>query len=125
MKMSDKPGELSTKAAVGVAYAGLGVLLGATAGAMTFIATWVYCALTYGFVLGLGLGWFPAAICAGAIGWLVALFWGAALVLLLLALGVAAAILLAAHSTVLGYAAMGALCGFAIWYLSPKWLRGG
>jgi hypothetical protein len=76
------------------------------AGAVMFFVTWIYCAMTYGFVLGLGLGWFPAAICAGAIGWLVAFFWGAAVVLLLLGAILATAI--AANSTLLAYAASGA-----------------
>ena len=36
--MSDKPAELSTKQAVGIAYAGLGAVLGIAAGAITFFA---------------------------------------------------------------------------------------
>jgi hypothetical protein len=122
--MSDKPAELSTRQTVGIAYAGLGAVFGVTAGVITFIATWIYCAMTYGFVLGLGLGWFPAAICAGVIGWLVALFWGAALLLLVLAVGIVIAIALAEHSAVLAYAVIGGVCGLAIWYVSPSWLKG-
>jgi hypothetical protein len=121
--MSDKPAGLSTKQTVGVAYAGLGTVLGIAAGVITFIATWICCAFTYGFVLGLGLGWFPAAICAGVIGWLVALFWGVAVVLLLL--NIILAIAIAANSTVLAYAAFGAAIGWLIWRFSPPWLKGG
>jgi hypothetical protein len=122
--MSDKPAELSTKQAVGIAYAGLGAVLGIAAGAITFFAIWIYCAMTYGFVLGLGLSWFPAAVCAGVIGWFVAIFWGAALVLLVLTVGAVIAVALAAHFTVLAYAAIGGLCGLAIWFVSPSWLKG-
>jgi hypothetical protein len=53
--MSDKPAELSTKQTVGVAYAGLGAVFGIAAG-----------------------------VSGGVIGWLVALFWGVAVVILLL-----------------------------------------
>jgi hypothetical protein len=120
--MSDKPAELSTKQKVGIAYAGLGAVFGIAAGAITFIASWIYCVMTYGFVLGLGLGWLPAAICAGVIGWLVALFWGVAIVLLLL--GAILAIAIAANSTVLAYAAFGAGIGWLIWRFSPSWLSG-
>jgi len=122
--MSDNPTGLSTKQTVGLAYAGLGAVFGIAVGAITFVATWIYCAMTYGFVLGLGLGWFPAAICAGVVGWLVAIFWGAALVVLALAVGTAIAVALAAHSTFLAYLSLGAFCGFAIWYVSPRWLKG-
>jgi hypothetical protein len=122
--MSDKPAELSTKQTVGVAHAGLGAVFGFTAGVITFIATWIYCATTYGFVLGVGLGWFPAAICAAVTGWLVAVFWGAALALLVLAVGIVIAIAIASHSTVLAYAVLGGFCGFAIWCVSPSWLKG-
>jgi hypothetical protein len=37
---------------------------------ITFIAAWIYCIVTYGFLLGVGLGWLPAiitAIVAGAL----------------------------------------------------------
>lgn len=30
-----------------------------------FIGAWIYCIATYGFLLGVGLGWLPAAITAG------------------------------------------------------------
>ena len=39
-------------------------------GGITFVASWIYCVITYGFLLGVGLGWLPSiitAIIAGAI----------------------------------------------------------
>ena len=51
-----------------------------------FIGSWIYAIATYGFFLGVGLGWFPALVIAG----LASLFWPliwlaiAALVVLLL-----------------------------------------
>jgi hypothetical protein len=121
--MSDEPTELSTKQTVGVAYAGLGALFGITAGVITFIATWIYCVTTYGFVLGVGLGWFPAAICAAVIGWLVAIFWGVALLLLVLS-GILLAVALSTHSAFLAYPLMGAAVGWLVWRLAPKSLSG-
>lgn len=34
-----------------------------TAG-VVFIGCWIYCIATYGFLLGVGLGWLPSWICA-------------------------------------------------------------
>ena len=31
---------------------------------VTFIVAWIYCIANYGFLLGVGLGWLPAAITA-------------------------------------------------------------
>jgi hypothetical protein len=122
--MSDKPAELTTKQTAGIAYAGLGAVFGITAAAITFFATWIYCALTYGFVLGLGLGWFPAAVCAGVIGWLVAIFWGVALLLLVLVVGIAIAFAISLHSTFLAYSVIGGVTGFVMWRIMPRWLTG-
>jgi hypothetical protein len=33
-------------------------------GPATLIAVWIYCAVTYGFLLGFGLSWIPALILA-------------------------------------------------------------
>jgi len=38
---------------------------------LIFIGTWIYCIATYGFLLGVGLGWLPAAITATVLCW----FW--------------------------------------------------
>ena len=43
---------------------------------ITFIGSWIYCIATYGFLLGVGLGWLPSiivAVIAGALGPLIAL----------------------------------------------------
>jgi hypothetical protein len=121
--VSDVP-QVSTKQAIGVAYAGLGAFFGIAAGVITFIATWFYCAVTYGFVLGLGLGWFPAAVCAGVVGWLVAIFWGFVLVVLALGIGALLAIAISTQSTILAYAFFGGLAGWVMWRFAPKSLTG-
>jgi hypothetical protein len=49
---------------VSEAYAAIGGLLVMITCIATFIAAYVYCVLTYGFLWGLGLGWLPSAIFA-------------------------------------------------------------
>lgn len=41
-------------------YAGVGGVVGV----LTFIVSWIYCIATYGFLLGVGLGWLPSIIVA-------------------------------------------------------------
>lgn len=36
----------------------------------TFLLAWAYCWYSYGFLLGFGLGWFPAMILAAICGFL-------------------------------------------------------
>jgi hypothetical protein len=62
-------------------YLAIGNLLGAIAGLITFVGAWWYCAANYGFLLGFGLGWLPAAISAALVWAAVALLWGLALAL--------------------------------------------
>lgn len=31
---------------------------------IVFVSCWIYCIANYGFLLGVGLGWLPSAICA-------------------------------------------------------------
>lgn len=38
---------------------------------IVFLGCWIYCVATYGFLLGVGLGWFPSIIAAG----IVSIFW--------------------------------------------------
>ena len=38
---------------------------------LTFLGCWIYCIATYGFLLGVGLGWLPAAITATVVSF----FW--------------------------------------------------
>ena len=45
-------------------------------GLITFLGSWIYCIATYGFLLGVGLGWLPSiivAVIAGALWPLIAL----------------------------------------------------
>jgi len=45
-------------------YTDLGWIFAALSGPVTLLAVWIYCAVTYGFFLGFGLGWIPALILA-------------------------------------------------------------
>lgn len=38
---------------------------------IVFIGCWIYCVATYGFLLGVGIGWLPSIIAAG----IVSIFW--------------------------------------------------
>jgi hypothetical protein len=46
------------------AYTNLGWACAALIGPATFLAVWIYCAVTWGFLLGFLLGWIPALILA-------------------------------------------------------------
>jgi hypothetical protein len=37
---------------------------------LIFIPTWIWCIYSYGFLLGVGLGWLPSAIVATILCWL-------------------------------------------------------
>lgn len=50
---------------------------------IVFIGCWIYCVATYGFLLGVGLGWLPSIIAAA----IVSIFWP------LLLIGVVAAVI--------------------------------
>ncbi len=50
----------------------------------TFFGGWWYCAATYGFLLGFGLGWLPSLILAAMVQLAVAFLWGPALALVLI-----------------------------------------
>jgi hypothetical protein len=64
----------------GTIYAGGGFICGL----LTFIGSWIYCISTYGYLLGVGLGWLPSAIAALIVGytWPLLLVIGIAVVLL-------------------------------------------
>lgn len=51
----------------------------AIVGALVFIGCWVYCIATYGFLLGVGLGWLPSLITA----YICAILWPVLVVVLL------------------------------------------
>jgi len=50
--------------------------------AITFIGTYIYCAATYGFLFGFGLGWLPSAILAAMVAFVVRFLWGPILVVI-------------------------------------------
>jgi hypothetical protein len=57
-------------------YFGIGQVLGAIVGVVTFVGGWIYCIATYGFLLGVGLGWLPSSIAGFLAFGLTALLWG-------------------------------------------------
>ncbi len=57
-------------------YIDAGRVLGLIPAAGTFFASWWYCAATYGYLFGFGLGWIPSLILAGIVYFAVALLWG-------------------------------------------------
>jgi hypothetical protein len=63
-------------------YLETGVVLGWITGLPTFIAAYIYCIATYGFLfgLGLGLGWLPSGILAASVGGLTVFLWGPTIV---------------------------------------------
>lgn len=46
---------------------GLGFLI---TWAITFVGCWIYAIVSYGFLLGVGLGWLPSAIAATVVAFL-------------------------------------------------------
>jgi hypothetical protein len=46
-------------------YRLVGTISGVVAAAIAFFGGWIYCASTYGFLFGFGLGWLPSALLAG------------------------------------------------------------
>lgn len=67
-------------------YLSIGCTLGAIVGFITFVASWIYCIATYGFLLGVGLGWLPSIIVAVLAFAMTALLWGPVAVLFALAI---------------------------------------
>src|SRR5262249_14297517 len=61
-KMSIRPPEY--KPPPRRAYTNLGWIFAALTGPATLLAVWIYCAVTYGFLLGFFLCWIPALILA-------------------------------------------------------------
>jgi hypothetical protein len=46
------------------------LLGGWVTGFIVFVGAWIWCVSEYGFLVGVGLGWFPSAIVAVIAGWL-------------------------------------------------------
>ena len=67
-------------------YTDLGWLSAALTGPATFLAIWIYCAVTYGFLFGFLLGWIPALILALVVAVAMIYLWPLAPVVLLYAI---------------------------------------
>lgn len=65
-------------------YFAIGAVLGLVVGVLTFIGAYIYCIATYGFLLGLGLGWLPSGILAVMVFFATWLLWGPALALIII-----------------------------------------
>jgi hypothetical protein len=61
-------------------YLATGRKAGWIAGGLTFIGAYIYCVATYGFLLGMGLGWLPSGILAAIVGVISVFLWGPLLV---------------------------------------------
>jgi hypothetical protein len=105
----------------GITYLGAGAVLGFVVGIITFIVAYIYCIATYGFLFGLGLGWLPAGILAGIVGWATVFLWGA-----VLALAVLGALVLISFlwPGAVVYAIWGGAIGLFVWWIAPKFLKG-
>jgi hypothetical protein len=62
-------------------YFRIGAGFGLISAIVTFFASWWYCTVTYGYLLGFGLGWLPSLILAVIVFFAVMLLWGPALLL--------------------------------------------
>lgn len=60
-------------------YIRIGGALGIIPAFITFVGAWWYCAATYGFLFGFGLGWLPALILAALVELAFMVLWGPAL----------------------------------------------
>jgi hypothetical protein len=67
----------------GPLYLAIGSVIGYLLGAVTFVGAWWYCAATYGFLFGFGLGWLPAAILAVIVTYAAMFLWGPAVIVCL------------------------------------------
>jgi len=92
-------------------YTDLGWVCATLTGPATFLAIWIYCAVTYGFLFGFLLGWIPALILALVVAVAMIYLWPLAAVVLLYAIYR----VLGIHLHLLNYiAALIAICAIAI-----------
>ncbi len=70
-------------------YLRVGVCLGIIPAIAAFLGSWWYCATTYGYLLGFGLGWLPSIILAAIVFFAFMFLWGpiALLIVFLVYLG--------------------------------------
>ena len=66
-------------------YWDTGRRVGLVVGAITFIASWIYCIASYGYLLGVGLGWLPSLIVAVVAYFASMLLWGPVALLIFIA----------------------------------------
>lgn len=57
-------------------YWAIGDWVGGAGWFIAFLASWWYCAATYGYLLGFGLGWLPSLILASLIALALKVLWG-------------------------------------------------
>jgi hypothetical protein len=67
----------------GRAYTDVGWVCAALTGPATFLAAWIYCAVTWGLLIGFFLGWLPALILALVVGVATIYLWPLAVIALL------------------------------------------
>jgi hypothetical protein len=95
-------------------YTNIGWICAALTGPATFLAVWIYCAVTLGFLLGFGLGWIPALILALLVAVATIFLWPIAAAVLLYVLSRAFVI----HPQSLTYIALfvGAIAIATVWW---------
>ena len=64
-------------------YTDIGWICAALTGPATFLGIWIYCAVTYGLLLGLGLGWIPALMLALVVAVATIFLWPVAAIVIL------------------------------------------
>jgi hypothetical protein len=62
---------------------------GAAGAGLTFLGCWLYCIATYGFLVGVSIGWLPSAMVAAVVGFALYFLWPFA------ALGIVVALVIA------------------------------
>jgi hypothetical protein len=113
--------KISTTKIAGFSYFGIGAVLGMIVGVLSFIGAYIYCIATYGFLLGLGLGWLPSIIFAAMVGGATVFIWAPTLLIGLLLVG---GMLLATWGNFVVFALFGGAVGWIIWRFAPKSLSG-
>lgn len=63
-------------------YLAIGEVLGLIVGTLVFFGCWAYCAGTYGFLFGFGMGWLPSSILAFIFRVVAKYLWGPIVVLI-------------------------------------------
>jgi len=85
-------------------------------GILTFLGAYIYCVVTYGFLLGMGLGWLPSGILAAIVGIITIFLWLPALIVA----GIATSYFL----SVMGYPGPAAASGLILLFVIAMIFRG-